>query len=70
MQKNGMSYVVFLFKQTAMKITVIHMPTSNYKQSYNLVKSIMYNLCKTVKKIQFLLVKFVIISSQEGACAQ
>ena len=53
-----------------MKITVIHMPTSHYKQSYNLVKSIMYNLCKTVKKIQFLLVKFVIISSQEGACAQ
>ena len=30
----------------------------------------MYNLCKTVKKTQFLLVKFVIISSQEGACAQ
>ena len=45
-----MSYVVFLFKQTAMKITMIHMPTSHYKQSYNLVKSIMYNLCKTVKK--------------------
>ena len=39
---------MFLFKQTAMKITVIHMPTSHYTQSYNLVKSIMYNLYTTV----------------------
>lgn len=43
-----MLYVVFLFKQTALKIMVIHVPTSHYKQSYNSFTSIMYNLYKTV----------------------
>ena len=45
-----MSYVIFWFKQTAMKITVIYMSTSHYKQSYHLFTSTNTSIYKIQEK--------------------